>query len=201
METQPEVTENENHVVSITTKTGDKGTSSLYNGKRFPKYDYHFEALGTLDECNSYIGLAREYLTEECSNVSQYLETIQCVIFDVNAAVATPLKSSSARVLNKTAFNSQNCRDLEKWSFILDKELPVQDSFLLPSGGKAACHIHCARCICRRAERIMSRLLEEEDIKPEVYEYVNRLSDFLYIAARYVTMKEGIEPKKWRKIV
>ena len=124
--------QDENQLACITTKTGDKGTSSLYNGKRLPKYDIHFEVLGDLDECCSFIGLAREYLNSDCSQLDYYLEEVQCVLFDVNAAVATPLKSSSQRVLEKTVFNSQHTTDLEKWSFQLENELPKQDSFLLP---------------------------------------------------------------------
>ena len=124
--------EEEARLASITTKAGDKGTSSLFNGKRLPKYDFHFEALGSLDECSSFIGLAREYLDSNLQQLDSYLEIIQCVLFDVNAAVATPLKSSSKRVLAKTVFNRQHVKDLEEWSFALNQELPVQDSFLLP---------------------------------------------------------------------
>lgn len=133
METREDMPqEGGDRLAPITTMSGDKGTSSLYNGKRLPKYDIHFEALGTLDECNSFIGLSREYLHENCQDVDQYLETIQCVIFDVNAAVATPLKTSSKRVLSKTTFDSKHVKDIEEWSYLLNKELPVQDSFLLP---------------------------------------------------------------------
>ena len=132
--------ENSEQLASITTKSGDKGTSSLYNGKRLPKYDHHFEALGHLDECNSFIGLAREYLDDSCEKIDSYLETVQCVLFDVNAAIATPLKSSSERKLSKTVFDEKNTKDLEKWSFELNNELPPQDSFLLPVNNFITCN-------------------------------------------------------------
>lgn len=118
--------------VDVTTRSGDEGTSCLYNGKRLPKSDIHFEALGSLDECNSFIGLSREYLGDSCKNVDVYLETIQCLLFDVSAAVATPLQQSRDHALSKTAFDERHVSELEEWSFTLNQELPKQDSFILP---------------------------------------------------------------------
>ena len=128
------VSEEASDVVDITTKTGDKGTSSLYNGKRLPKSDDHFQALGSLDELNCFIGLAREYLDNRCQDVNNMLEMTQCILFDVCAAVATPLTSSRKAAIEKTAFDPNNTRRLEDWCLQLDKELPRQDSFLLPVG-------------------------------------------------------------------
>ena len=122
----------ETYEVEVTTKTGDKGTSSLYNGKRLPKSDLHFEALGTLDECNSFIGLAREFLTDESREVDEYLESIQCILFNVCSAVATPLKTSSKMAISKTTFSEAYVLDLEKWSYVLHQQLPQQTSFFLP---------------------------------------------------------------------
>lgn len=118
--------------VDITTRSGDQGTSCLYNGKRFPKSDIHFEVLGTLDECNSFIGLSREFMSDSCSLLDSYLESVQCLLFDVCAAVATPLSQSKERQVNKTQFSESHVQELEKWSYLLDKELPKQDSFILP---------------------------------------------------------------------
>lgn len=126
------INEKESDVVDITTKTGDKGTSSLYNGKRFPKSDDHFQALGSLDELNSFIGLAREYLDDRCKDVDTMLEMTQCILFDVCASVATPLTSSRKAAIDKTRFDPSNTQRLEAWCLQLDKELPRQDSFLLP---------------------------------------------------------------------
>lgn len=124
--------EKESDVVDITTKTGDKGTSSLYNGNRLPKSDDHFQALGSLDELNSFIGLAREYLDDRCQDVDSMLEKVQCILFDVCASVATPLTTSRKAAIEKTKFDPNNTQRLEAWCLQLDKELPRQDSFLLP---------------------------------------------------------------------
>lgn len=118
--------------VDITTRSGDQGTSCLYNGKRFPKSDIHFEVLGSLDECNSFIGLSREFLSDSCSLLDTYLENVQCLLFDVCAAVATPLHQSKERQLNKTQLAESHVLELEKWSYLLNQELPKQDSFILP---------------------------------------------------------------------
>lgn len=125
-------TEEQENEVPITTRAGDRGTSSLYNGKRLPKSDIHFEALGNIDECNSYIGVCREFLTDDCKEVDTQLERIQCILFDVNAAIATPLKTSKERALNKTTFNGAFIEELEAWTAKMYKELPPQNSFLLP---------------------------------------------------------------------
>lgn len=128
----PDSSASQTYEVEVTTKSGDHGTSSLYNGKRLPKSDRHFEALGTLDECNSFIGLAREFLTDESREVDEYLESIQCILFNVCSAVATPLKSSSKMALSKTSFNGSYVEDLEKWSYLLNQQLPKQETFFLP---------------------------------------------------------------------
>ena len=117
----------------ITTRTGDAGTSSLYNGKRLPKSDIHFEALGSLDELNCFMGLSREFLSDNCRDVDDYLEQIQCILFSVCSAVATPLQSSNKYVLAKTTFDEKHVKTLEKWSCLLYNKLPPQNSFYLPA--------------------------------------------------------------------
>ena len=126
-----EVSEEE-YNTPVTTRTGDKGTSSLYNGKRLPKSDIHFEALGSLDELNSQIGVAREFLCSDCAELDDYLEKIQCLLFSVCSAVATPLTSSNQYVLKKIHFDEAHVKNLEKWSALLYNQLPPQDSFYLP---------------------------------------------------------------------
>ena len=122
----------EEYNTPVTTRTGDKGTSSLYNGKRLPKSDIHFEALGSLDELNSQIGVAREFLCSDCAELDDYLEKIQCLLFSVCSAVATPLKTSSQYVLKKIHFDEAHVKNLEKWSALIYSQLPPQDSFYLP---------------------------------------------------------------------
>ena len=132
MNSYGEVAGEQENDVPITTRTGDQGTSSLYNGKRLPKSDIHFEALGNVDECNSYIGVAREFLLDTCNDIDACLEKIQCILFDVNATIATPLKTSRERAINKTEFDGALVEQLEKWTAELYKDLPPQNSFLLP---------------------------------------------------------------------
>lgn len=122
----------EEYNTPVTTRTGDKGTSSLYNGKRLPKSDIHFEALGSLDELNSQIGVAREFLCSDCAELDDYLEKIQCLLFSVCSAVATPLTTSSQYVLKKIHFDEAHVKNLEKWSALIYSQLPPQDSFYLP---------------------------------------------------------------------
>ena len=126
------VNEKETEVVDITTKTGDKGTSSLYNGKRFPKSDDHFQALGSLDELNSFIGLAREYLDDRCRNVDTMLQKNQFSLFQVCPSDAPPIPSTRTAQFDTPILDPNNTTRLEAWCLELDKELPRQDSFLLP---------------------------------------------------------------------
>ena len=122
----------EEYNTPITTRAGDKGTSSLYNGKRLPKSDIHFEALGTLDELNCEIGVVREFLCSDCADLDNYLEKIQCLLFTVCSAVATPLTTSNQYVLKEIHFDEEHVKTLEKWSAILYNQLPPQDSFYIP---------------------------------------------------------------------
>eukprot|EP01026_Neomeris_dumetosa_P054484 TRINITY_DN4902_c0_g1_i1.p1 TRINITY_DN4902_c0_g1~~TRINITY_DN4902_c0_g1_i1.p1 ORF type:complete len:223 (-),score=27.22 TRINITY_DN4902_c0_g1_i1:272-940(-) len=184
----------------IYTKTGDKGTSSLYNGERRPKTDEFFEALGNVDELNSSVGLAREY----CQNVNilkQQLEIIQCRLLDVGSAVATPVSQSSENKISRTAFDKQGeqVSMLESWIDAMDDELPPLKNFILPSGGLGSSQLHMARTICRRAERSVISLVEKELVDNQVAIYLNRLSDYLFTAARYTAMKAGCEEIVYKK--
>lgn len=174
----------------IYTKTGDKGTASLYNGQRLPKDDDMFHALGDVDELNSAVGVAREYCTEE-AKLQQQLEEIQSRLLDVGSAVATPADSSSQSKLARVAFPSSATAEVEGWLDGLDDQLPPLRNFILPSGGKAASHLHMARSVCRRAERSVVPLVRAELVDLEVGKYLNRLSDYLFTAARYVALKQG----------
>lgn len=153
----------------VYTKTGDKGTSSLYTGERRRKDDAVFEALGDVDELNSSLGLAREYcllenLTEMCSQIG----IIQSRLLDVGSAVATPISSSSARKLQRVRFDPTAVGSLEDWIDAMDESLAPLRFFILPSGGLASAHLHMARSICRRAERRVVALegISREDSSP-----------------------------------
>lgn len=177
--------------MKIYTKTGDKGTSSLYNGERRSKTDPTFAALGDVDELNSLIGVAREYAAALDGNLSQQLETVQSRLLDVGSAVATPLPTSSSHKLQRTAFPAQATAALEGWIDSWSAHLPQLTNFILPSGGLASSFLHMARSICRRAERSVVVLVDENLVESEVAIFLNRLSDYLFTVARVCAMKSN----------
>ncbi|PRP80910.1 hypothetical protein PROFUN_11351 [Planoprotostelium fungivorum] len=179
------------HRGKVYTKTGDKGTSSLFNGERRPKTDPIFDALGDTDELNNAVGIAREFVSENETQIHQQLEQIQNVLLDVGANIATPRNRSDEKRLERTAFAEGHVTDLEHWIDEMEKELPPLRNFILPSGGKGAVFLHSARSICRRAERAVVDLPEEVATDEAVKRYMNRLSDYLFVAARYSAFREG----------
>jgi ATP:cob(I)alamin adenosyltransferase len=189
----------------IYTKTGDKGTSSLYNGERRPKDDLVFEALGGVDELNSDLGLAREYCLihvkddQVKTKLSDMIEEIQNRLLDVGSSVATPIDSSSEKKTTRVKFNEEHLTTLEKWIDELDHNLPPLRNFILPGGGVCAAQLHVSRTICRTAERRVVPLVRDEHVDPIIQQYLNRLSDFLFVAARTATKGEGKEDVIWKK--
>lgn len=175
----------------IYTKTGDKGTAALYNGQRRPKDNDVFHALGDVDELNSAIGVAQEFCTVDQEALQQQLEVIMSRLLDVGSAVATPADSSSQQKLSRVQFPKESTAQLEAWMDAMDDQLPPLRNFILPSGGKAAAHLHLARSVCRRAERSVVPLVRAEAVDPEVGVYLNRLSDYLFTAARFAAQQEG----------
>lgn len=183
--------------MKIYTKTGDKGTSQLYSGERRPKDDQIFMALGDTDELNASLGIVREYLKPD-SPVSDELEEIQSRLFDIGSAIATPRSSTkSDRKVALTAFPATHVSSLEHWIDELNAELPPLKNFILPSGGLASTHLHLSRAICRRAERRIVPLVTVEAVDSSVAIYMNRLSDYLFIAARYSAL--GQVERIWKK--
>ncbi|KAI8345707.1 Adenosylcobalamin biosynthesis, ATP:cob(I)alamin adenosyltransferase-like protein [Mortierella sp. GBAus27b] len=187
----------------IYTKTGDKGTSSLFTGERRPKDDVVFEALGTNDELSSSIGLAREFCLDQddLQGMVNQLEQIQCLLQDIGSNIATPRDSATAPRLARTEFDSdgQHVQDLETWIDTMDQELPPLTSFILPSGGKAAAALHVARSVSRRTERRVVPLAQEQHVDKSVAIYLNRLSDYLFTCGRYSAMKAGRQEVLYKK--
>ena len=188
----------DNKRFKIYTRTGDKGKSSLFTGERRPKNDSIFDALGNTDELNSSLGLAREFCIEMQTNeqnvnkdVEAKLIKIQSVLLDIGSQIATPRTRAEQKQLDRlTPFDSGLVAELEAWIDSFDRELPVLKNFILPSGGKCASTLHLSRAICRRLERSVQPLLQSEDLDRNVCIYINRLSDFLFMCARYCSMKE-----------
>lgn len=200
--------------VKVYTKTGDAGTSSLFNGERRPKDDVVFAALGDTDELNAAIGLARAHcellslpsgaLTAGeliIGGMLPQLDLVQSRLLDVGSAIATPRTSSSEARVARTAFDEDGavCTELEGWIDHMDEELPALKNFILPSGGVASASLHVARATCRRAERAVVPLCQAGDCDAQAAVFLNRLSDYLFVSARYVAMHSNKPETVYRK--
>eukprot|EP00056_Hartaetosiga_gracilis_P001473 m.45139 g.45139 ORF g.45139 m.45139 type:complete len:257 (+) comp10654_c1_seq3:2134-2904(+) len=174
---------------SVYTRTGDKGTSSLFTGERRSKNDAIFEALGTIDELSSFIGvvIAEAKETPACQFMEPQLIEIQCILQDVASHVATPMSTATQAKLSRTQLPTGLITMLEDWIDELDSDLEPLRNFILPGGGKLSSAIHCARSVCRRAERrVVDVAVAETDnnMDPIAMKTLNRLSDYLFTLAR-----------------
>jgi cob(I)alamin adenosyltransferase len=169
----------------IYTRTGDDGTTALGSGRRVAKYDLRVEAYGTLDETNAAIGIARLHTRETLQALDAILARIQNDLFDLGADLCFPDETEDAR--GRLSVTDAQVERLEGQIDELNKELQPLRSFVLPSGSAAASYLHLARTISRRAERLMVALAarQGERVGEPLLRYVNRLSDFLFVAARY----------------
>lgn len=177
----------------IYTRTGDAGRSSLYTGERRDKDDAIFEAVGTIDELSSSIGVAREYVGEG-SAIDEQLRQVQCILQDVGSIIATPVSTARDAHLRKTDLDLEaHVSELEAAIDRFTEELPPLRNFILPSGGHASAFLHLARTVCRRAERRVATVMRDsgDPRLDAVQKYVNRLSDFLFTIARACAKKDG----------
>lgn len=184
--------------MKIYTKTGDKGETALYGGRKISKSDVKIEAYGTTDELNACIGCI---LSENNSKeIKIQLIRIQHDLFSLGAELATPveriLKEDGSSRIGKR-IDENDILQLEKWMDKWDENLPKMTHFILPGGGKAATMAHLARTVCRRAERRVVRLAQEEKQNPDLQKYLNRLSDYLFVIARVLSGLDGEEEVKW----
>jgi len=174
--------------VKIYTKSGDKGTTSLIYGQRVAKNDLRVEAYGTCDETNSMIGLALSYLNKEDfhgkASLYNVYHKVQTILFHVGAELATPEGKEV-----KWTLSSADIEELEKQIDEWDAFLPSLTNFILPGGNSAGAAFHVARTMARRAERCAVAL--GEDVNPLVLAYLNRLSDLLFVTARFVNHQLG----------
>lgn len=176
--------------MKIYTRTGDGGETSLFAGGRIEKNAARVHAYGTLDELNSILGMA---LTRDMPDALRpMLEERQNEIFEVGADLATPIAADNAKVTRITA---DFATKLEDEIDTMNAELSPLKQFVLPGGSEAAATLHFARTVCRRAERWTVAI--NDDINPHTQIYINRLSDWLFIAARYANHLAGIEETKW----
>jgi cob(I)alamin adenosyltransferase len=172
----------------IYTRTGDDGTTALGSGRRVAKYDLRVECYGTLDETNATIGLARLHTRSEPA-LDAMLARIQNDLFDLGAELCYPDESKDAR--GRLSVSDAQVERLESEIDTLNRELQPLRSFVLPGGTPAASFLHLARTISRRAERLMVALAARpnEPVGGSALRYINRLSDFLFVAARYANDK------------
>lgn len=201
------------------TRNGDKGTSQLFTGERRKKDDILFEALGTVDELCSVVGVvyaelkaAEKRASNDNGNTStksiygelpEQLLEVMSRLFDVGSHVAKPvpnIKEMDKSQKGNKGFSSDHTAVLEEWIDAMTEELPELTSFILPTGSVASSNLHVARTVCRRAERRMVPLVQEEETcDPDALSYVNRLSDYLFTAARYVNFCDGSDETQYRK--
>ncbi len=171
----------------IYTRTGDAGSTALGTGTRVPKHHVRIAAYGTVDETNSCLGVARLRLSDADKAVDAMLVRIQNDLFDLGADLCAPDDGIDRGYEPLRIIDTQVTR-LEQEIDTLNAELDPLKSFVLPGGTEAAAALHVARTVCRRAERLMVELMEEkgEQVSEPALRYINRLSDFLFVAARYV---------------
>lgn len=184
--------------MKLYTKTGDKGQTSLYGGKRVSKASARVEAYGNIDELNSAIGVALSFIDNEALNAQ--LKKIQYDLFTLGAEVATPtdkLFLANGKPRLPITISEKEINELENWIDELDAQLEPLQHFILPSGGKASAHLHLARTICRRTERSVIFLNENEELRSEIIIYLNRLSDYLFVASRFSAKMNGEKENYW----
>lgn len=179
----------------IYTRGGDKGETSLGDGTRVKKHSARPEAYGTVDETNSVIGLARLHLSgSERGEIDAMLGRIQNDLFDLGADLATP--DQEAPKWPPLRVTAAQVDRLEREIDVLNARLKPLDSFILPGGKAAAAYLHLARTVARRAERAVTRLAEEETVNPVAIQYINRLSDHLFVLSRHVN-DDGVTDVLW----
>ena len=182
----------------IYTRTGDDGTTALGTGERRKKYDLRVAAYGTLDEVNATIGVARLHAAED-RDLDAALGRIQNDLFDVEADLCMPSEKGKGPGGARLAVSAAQVAWIEGEIDRLNAELAPLKSFILPGGSAAAAYLHLARTVCRRAERLIVKLNDQpgESVTPEALQYVNRLSDYLFVASRFMNQK-GASDVLWR---
>lgn len=182
----------------IYTRAGDQGKTRLVGGDRVDKFHPRVEAYGTVDELNSYLGVVRSYLVENPSvfSLDPLLQDIQNEIFNVGSQLACEDANIAQQLPPISDDATQKLeRQIDDW----DSQLPALTQFILPAGHSIASHLHFARTLCRRAERRATELQQQDPRFDKALAYLNRLSDFLFVAARWVNFKTQLSDVTWKK--
>ena len=185
--------------MKIYTKTGDKGTTALFGGTRVPKHHIRIDSYGTVDELNSHLGLMRDQQVDKHSR--EIVIKIQDRLFTLGAILATDpekavLKNGKER-LNIPKISTEDIELLEQEIDMMNEALPPMTHFILPGGHQTVSVCHVARCVCRRAERLATALYEIEPFEEQVLQYLNRLSDYLFVLARKLSHDLQVKEVKW----
>lgn len=175
----------------IYTRKGDHGETDLRGGLRVRKDHIRVDTYGTVDELNAHLGLLR--LKVEDDAVSTILGGVQSLLFEAGAELATAADYEPA----KSALTDKDVLSIEEAIDQLESTTPPLTNFVLPGGTETACRAHIARCVCRRAERSLVRLMQDEQIDVVILRYLNRLSDFLFVLARWANHAAGVPETKW----
>lgn len=176
----------------IYTKTGDKGETALFGGKRLPKSHLRIEAYGTVDELNSWIGLLRDCIEQEA--VRNLLKEIQDRLFTLGSNLA----SDPDKEMITPDILENDVQQLEKEMDMMNEILPLLKNFILPGGHVIVSYAHISRCVCRRAERNVVALAQQESVDEIIIRYLNRLSDYLFVLGRKLAQDLGAEEVIWR---
>lgn len=180
---------------SVYTRTGDGIHTSIIGGERIPKYSLRLEAYGTVDELSSFIG----NLVADDSVIDQQridLLKVQNMLFNIGGYLATP---PSIRKPEVPGLTQDNISQMENWIDFMDDQLPKLNNFIIPGGCKASAKANMARTVCRRAERRIIQLADQEEINRLVIAYINRLSDYLFVIGRYLNKFANFEEIVWQK--
>ena len=182
--------------MKIYTRTGDTGTTGLFGGDRVPKHHLRIEAYGTVDETNAFLGLARDRAAGDVAlaDLHPVLQRLQRELFVLGADLATPLnaKASVPRI------ETDHVAALETLIDRFDSQVPPLKHFILPGGSSVATALHITRTVCRRAERCTVALRDREPVNPQAIIYLNRLSDLLFVLARWANRQAGVDEEAWR---
>lgn len=172
-------------ITRVYTRFGDQGNTQIGGGKVVSKGSFRVEAIGTADELNAFVGVVRSFLTD--GDLNRRLEELQHDLFTVGADLAVPLPEEGPRITGDQVRRLEE--EVDRWN----ETLPPLKEFILPAGSPAVAFLHVCRTVCRRLERVVVRLSLEEEVRPELLAYVNRLSDWFFVLARVVNHLEQKE--------
>jgi len=179
----------------IYTRTGDTGETGLFGGGRTPKSDVRVEAYGEVDELNAVLGTAVTLVTDGW--IRWRLQLVQADLFAIGAHLATPPVAEGRRAPQLPPLPEERPEELERWMDEASAALPELRSFILPGGSAGGAALHLARTVCRRAERRVVALAQDDVVDPAILVFLNRLSDFLFVAARRENALAGITERPW----